>query len=393
MAVARKKETGQKAGKGSPDGIPDERKKPARRGRTGTKSADGAASKGKKAATDRPPRKDASPGKVTKKPAAAKSTARTADAGKKTRPAKAAPAKEPAADPTLRQPGQWRPIWSAIRQWPGPALAGAALLAAAAAGAFFGPSPAEGALSWVAKGLLRFGYAVLLAQTAWLAIGRARGAPLQLWLGFACCAAAAWTVAAGIHDSRLRGEANMAIAAFQAGTADAADPGKRNPYVRAYMIMRDAHWELQDRLDARLSGYRAAYRSYVANGHFTDASRLQSRYELWRAYRQVAELEGQLAAMEERPLEFRDLRWTLDLLKVDRPTHEAYARDLDRAIETAKSEQAAFIAAEKEVLAAIGRSLKVVIDARGRYRFAGGRILFEDPAEAQRFAGADSPAE
>lgn len=256
--------------------------------------------------------------------------------------------------------------------------------------AILGGSTSSGAYLWLARGFLHSLSGALLALCVWIFAGRRRNVAYLLLLGIACTGFAVWNLASGIRGNMLRLEANGILADFRSspfvanGIAKAIDS---NPYVAAYMVMRDAHWELSDRLYARMADYGRAYRSYVENGPFLDMSRLQSRLALWYAFYQVEDLEARLDRLENSPPDFEDLLWTTDLLKVDRQTREAYALDLQDAIAAARESQAALIERERETLRRIKESLKVLIEARGRYRFADGRIVFDDPADAARFAG------
>jgi hypothetical protein len=156
--------------------------------------------------------------------------------------------------------------------------------------------------------------------------------------------------------------------------------------------MRDAHWELHNRMNDRLTDYAASYRTYVEGGAFLDIERLRSRFELWRAFYQIDDLEDQLARIESNKMEAGDLLWTADLLDVDAATREAYVRDVQDAIATANESQAELIAGERRTLARVKQTLQVLIDARGRYSFAEGRVVFDDPADAALFAGKKLPS-
>jgi hypothetical protein len=274
-------------------------------------------------------------------------------------------------------------------------LASVALIALA--GAWFGGDPVSGAIRWLLRGLVQAPAAALIALSVWLLLhGDARRIRYLLLLGITCFGLALWDVTAGIQNNRLRLEANEILLTFRDEPLNATGISElieKNPYVEAYMVMRDAYWELNGKLDSRMQGYSAAYKAYVEKGQFLDVERLQSRYMLWHAFYQVQDLEARLARIEATPLDLSDLVWTIELLDVDRETRDAYARDLEETIATAEASQARLLERERRTLGRIKKSLKVLIDAYGRYRFSKGRIVFDDPEDAARFAGKSSLAE
>ena len=277
-----------------------------------------------------------------------------------------------------------------IQHRAGLALIAASLIVVASAGAWLGRDPLSGAAQWLGRGIVQSSYAALLALFFWIFLGRQRGLAYLLLLGITCSAVAIWDMAAGIYASRLRVEANNVLITFRdepLNVTGLAESIERNPYVEAYMVMRGIHWDLHNRLDRRMNDYSAAYSSYIEDGQFLDVERLMSRDELRRAHNQVEDLEGRLARIEQDPLDTDDLLWTVNLLDVDRPTRDAYAGDLKEAISAAHASQAELLKVERQTLARIKRSLKVLIDAEGRYHFAQGRVVFDDPADAALFAG------
>lgn len=277
----------------------------------------------------------------------------------------------------------------------GLALATASLILVTLAGAWFDPDPVSGTLYWLFRGASQVFYIAFLALFLWLQWGRKRGITYLLLLGLGCSAIAIWDIASGMYVHRLRQEANAILADFRDEPSNAVGmPGiiENNSYVEAYMIMRDVYWDLHSRLDDRMADYGAAYGAYVENGHFLNVKRLKSRYELWRGYYQIEDLERYLAQIESDPLNLDDLLWTVNLLDIDPQTREAYASDLKEAIATASKLQLELLDRERRTLAQIKHSLKVLIDAKGRYRFARGRIVFENPADAALFAGNGPPS-
>lgn len=276
----------------------------------------------------------------------------------------------------------------------GLALIAASLILIASAGVWLGPDPLTGALHWLERGFIQASYAALLALFLWMVLGRRRGVAYLLLLGLVCSGVAIWDTVGGIYASRLRLEANNILVTFRDEPLNAVGLSgiiERNPYVDAYMVMRDVHWDLHNRLDGRMADYSAAYATYVKGGQFLDVARLSSRYELWRAYYQIEDLERLLARIDANPENTDDLLWTINLLDVDPWTRNAYADDLKKAIASAYKLQLKLLNRERKILARIKHSLKVLIDAEGRYHFAKGRVVFDNPTDAARFAGTGQP--
>lgn len=270
------------------------------------------------------------------------------------------------------------------------ALIAASAIMAATAGAWFAQDPVSGALRWLLMALVQSTYFALLALSAWLLLGRRNNVSYALCLGLAAAVVTVWTVVSRVEDYRLRMEANDTLVTFHdtpLNIVGLADIVERNPYASAYMVMREAHWDLQDRMNRRIDLYRAEYENYANPVAFLAIERLRSRYELWRAYYEVQELEKLLDEIKKTPLETTDLIWTVNLLKVDAWTKAAYRSDLETSILAARRRQSDFVDQEKQTLRQIRNALKVVIDARGRYRFAEGHIVFEDPRDAAIFSG------
>lgn len=274
-------------------------------------------------------------------------------------------------------------------------LIASSLLVVGSVGAWLSPYPASGAASWILKGFAQAAYLSLMALFPWTFFRRRKYAVSYLLpFGIFCIGIAVWDTGSGIYANRVRLEANDLLINFRdtpLNVNDLVGAIERNPYVEAYIIMRDTHWELSNRLDSWIAGYAASYRTYVGNGEFLDVGRLRSRLELWRAFYQISDLEDQLTVTENSPVETGDLLWTTSLLDVDEETRNAYSRDLQDAVRAATESQARLISRERRTLARIKHSLQVLIDAEGRYRFAEGKVVFDDPADAARFAGKDPP--
>lgn len=371
------------------------------KGGTGSKSARGETGK-RKAETAR--------GKAT---GSTKSPSRAGDRGDKAKPvaarkksgkdkpAKTAPTPATAPDlaapppPPAERSGSWfvRPD---RQHKTGLVVIAASLLTIMAAGAWLGPDPATGIVQWIGRSVVQAAYAALLTLFAWTVLVRRRAISYLLLFGFACMGVAIWDTSSGLYANRVRLEANDTLITFRDTPLNVKGLTgiiERNPYVEAYMIMRDTHWELRNRLDDRMTGYGASYRTYVENGAFLNVDRLRSRFELWRAFYQVGDLEDRLAHIDNSPMEADDLLWTVNLLDVDAATRDAYLGDLVDAMSAANKSQTELIARERQTLARIKQSLKVLIDAEGRYRFAEGKVVFDNPADASLFAGKESPSD
>jgi hypothetical protein len=369
--------------------------KDKKKGRTGSKPTRGETAK-RKAGTTRSKAKDSkkTPSGTGNRGGKAKPVATRKKSGKdksaRTPPAAAGTPAPAAPTPSPAKPDYGWIIRPALQRRVGLALIATSLLTVMAAGGWLGADPASGIVQWVTRGFVQAVYAALLALFAWTVLRRHRAISWLLLFGFACAGVAVWDTSSGIYANRVRLEANDTLITFRdtpLNVKNLTGLVERNPYVEAYMIMRDAHWELRNRLDDRMTGYGASYRTYVENGVFLNIDRLRSRFELWRAFYQVGDLEDQLALIENSPMEADDLLWTVNLLDVDTATRDAYLADLGDAMSAANKAQAEMIARERRTLARIKQSLQVLIDAKGRYRFAGEKVVFDDPADAALFAG------
>ena len=292
--------------------------------------------------------------------------------------------------------GDSGPFELALQRKAGLVLVAISLLTVMMAGAWLGPDPATGIVQWTGRGFIQAVYAALFALSLWTVLRRRRAMSWLLLFGVACAGVAAWDTGTGIYANRLRLEANDTLTTFRDTPLNLTGLARiieQNPYVDAYMIMRDAHWELRNRLDGRMTDYGASYKTYVENGAFLDIRRLRSRFVLWVAFYQIGDLENQLARIEGNPVDTEDLLWTVNLLDVDAVTRKAYVTDLNNAISAAERAQADMITRERRTLARIKQSLQVLIDAKGRYSFAEGRVVFDEPADAALFAGKGLPSD
>lgn len=373
--------------------------KDKKKSRTGSKPARGGSAKNK-AETTRSKTVDSAekPSPASKrrgeaKPATGRKKARKTKADIPPQESTGAPAAALPAAATLKPLPGWK-IDSGIQRLAGLALIAAGLILVASAGAWLGPFPASGALHWILKGLAQGAYVAMMALSLWMFLRRRYEISYLLPFGILCAGVAVWDMGSGIYANRIRLEANDIVINFRDTPLNASGLTaaiERNPYVEAYMIMRDTHWELRNRLDTRMARYEARYRTYVEKGEFLSVDRLRSRFELWRAFYQIGDLEDQLAITESSPVDVDDLLWTVKLLDIDEETRRAYFGDLRDAVSVANESQATLIARERQTLARIRQSLQVLIDARGRYRFAEGKVVFDDPEDAAMFAGKEPP--
>lgn len=335
------------------------RKKPAAAGR-------------KSAAKRKPPE----PGK-TGSPAA--NTSRKS-AKKPPAPARATPAATPA-----------RSSRAVLRQH----QAGVALIVASAAGIAwvgdrFGPDPLPSMLHWAGRAAVQGVSAALIAFFLWVLLSRRHAVSYVLVLGFATALLLAYDAATAWRLDRTRVAADRILVVLEARqrTVESLTPEEQaNPYVEAYIAMREIYWELYTRSDDQMSRYRAYYGNFTAGGSFLDTARLATKKDLWRSIRQIQSLEKRLLRVETSPPDLTDLLLTVDLLNIDKATRRAYAADLHATRDALVAATAALTARERQSLAATRQSLEVLLEVEGRYRIVSGNIVFDDPNDAARFAG------
>lgn len=274
-------------------------------------------------------------------------------------------------------------------------LVGYALIAVSAAGiagtgAWFGPDPMQSALHWAGRAVVQGVCAALIALFVWAALSRWRTVSYVLILGLGATGLLAWDAATAWRVDRAIITANRTLAVLEAGqrTIESLTPEERiNPYIEAYVEMRNIYWELDARADKEMARYRSRYRKYTEAGPFLDTGRLATTEELWRSVRQIQDLNKRLLRVGKSPPDISDLLLTVSLFNVDDATRSAYATDLRAARNAFVAATAATTARERQSLEAMRLSLEVLLEVEGRYRIDSGQIVFDDPEDAARFAG------
>ena len=272
----------------------------------------------------------------------------------------------------------------------GGVLAVASLSGIVMLGAWLHPDPYEGIAYWIDRAAVQSVYAALFALFLWSLLRRRRPIAYLLIFGLVLGGVVSYHGAAAYRANHERIAANKVLAALRTGSRDAEDLSEAerfNPYVDAYLVMRDVYWELHERSEARMAHYRRLYEKYTWRGGFLDGERLGSTYDLWYSYFQIYELKQWLDRAEASAIDISDLLWTANILDVDGGTRTAYADDLRAAAAAIEEAQEASIAHERKTLQEMQRALEVLIDADGYFRVIGAQIIFERPEDAARFAG------
>lgn len=278
---------------------------------------------------------------------------------------------------------------------PAQRLAGGALIAVSlggivALGAWLHPDTYRGIAYWMGRAASQSVYAALIALGLWSLLRRRGQVAYLLVFGTLLTGVLSYHGANAYRANRERIEANDVLAAIREGqrSADILSAAERaNPYVDAFLVMRDVYWELHSRSEARMAHYHRLYGDYTQRGGFLESGRLGSAYELWYSYFQIHDLEHRLDQTEATEVRISDLLWTINLLDVDSGTRAAYAADLRTAATVIHEAQAAAIARERKSLAEMKRAIDVLIEADGHFSVVGAQIIFEHPEDAARFAG------
>ncbi len=275
------------------------------------------------------------------------------------------------------------------------ALAGATMLVFAFAGivglgAWLYGNTGDGTAWWTAHALIRSAYAALIAIPAWILIRRRRRVSFFLVLG---CLVTAVFIYHGTEALRLNQEkisANRVLGALREGwrlTGELTPAERENPYVDAWIVTRNLYRELNERADARMAGYSSSHEKYTGPGGFLAPRRLGAKSDLLTSQAQLQELDQQLSRIGQSPVDTSDMLWSLDLLRVDAVTREAYREDLRAALGAINQTQDEAIARERRAIVRTLASIEVLLDAEGRYRVEDGQVVFDDPADAVRFSG------
>lgn len=293
-------------------------------------------------------------------------------------------AREPAAHPR-------RPHW---QDWTGLGLIFGSLAGIAAVGLWFGnDEPLRGLGFWAGRAAIQGISAGLIALFVWALLARRWTVSYTLVLGVLAVGLLLYDATIAWRIDRERMQASHILSNIEQGHRNIEDLSaseRENPYIDAWLIMRDLYWELNAMAGDRMSGYRAAYEDYTENGGFLDIARLRNEFDLWYSLVQIQDLEAQLTRIETKAMDTSDMRWSLKLLKVDPVTRSNYEDDLNAALEVIERAQAETIARERRTLRLMRNALEVLVDADGRYRIDGDRVIFENPDDAAKFSGKGS---
>ena len=258
-------------------------------------------------------------------------------------------------------------------------------------GAWLHPDPYRGLAHSMGRAATQSVYVALIALFLWTLLRRSRrGIAYLLVFGILLSGVVSYHGIAAYQANRQRVAANEILVALREGWREAGDltePERANPYVDAFLGMRELYWDLHSRAEERMAPYRRLYEKYTRRGGFLDTGRLGSTYDLWYSYFQVHELRDRLDRAAASEIRISDLLWTVSLLEVDAATRADYAADLRTAADAIGEAQAASIAGERAMLDQIKWSLEVLIEANGHFRVDGSRIVFDRPEDAARFAG------
>ncbi len=272
----------------------------------------------------------------------------------------------------------------------GAALVALSLAGMVIAGSWLSADLFAGLGQWTGVALVQCVYAALIAFLLHVILRRKFAVAYIFLFGTLLAGSFAYHVPSAYTDSLRRVEAERIILSIREGSRDIADlaPAERdNPYVDAFIVMRNLSSKLYERADDRMSPYRAAYEDSVRNGGFLEPHRLDSVYEIWYSYAQLHQLEQRLRQVIESRIDVSDLLWTANMFGVDAGTRAAYTNDLRASASAIDRAQAVSLEQELEMLAQTRQSLEVLIAAEGRYRLEGGQIVFEDPDLHDRFQG------
>ncbi len=243
---------------------------------------------------------------------------------------------------------------------------------------------------WAERAALRGISVALVGLSLWAVLSHRRSVSRVLVLGVGAVSLLVHETGSAWWVDRARAPANRTLHQLESGSRNVETLTRAelaDPYVEAYVVMRDVYWELYLRSDDAMSRYRSYYEDYTAEGTFLDAARLTTRSDLWRSIFQIDDLQVRLQRVEAARPDISDLLLTVNLLDVDAETRAAYADDLRATRESFVAATAAAVRQEREALRAMRRSLEVLLDAEGRYRIENGRLIFDRPDDAARYAG------
>lgn len=300
-------------------------------------------------------------------------------------------AAHPVEEETALQEPAARSAGLRVQDWVGLTLIFASMLGVGIVGVWFGGNnPIAGLHFWAGRAAIQGVSIALIALFIWALLAHRRAVSYALVLGICAVGIFGYDAASAWRIDRERLRAGLLLAEVERGDRNIdslTEVEKGNPYVEAWLIMRELYWELNALTSDRMSGYRSAYEEYTANGGFLDIGRLRNEFDLWYSLVQIQDLEALLTRIEATPLDAVDTRWSLRLLRVDPITKAAYADDLARGLNSVTKAQSEAIARERQTLRLMRNALETLLAAEDRYRIEDDRVIFENPDDAAKFAG------
>ena len=119
----------------------------------------------------------------------------------------------------------------------------------------------------------------------------------------------------------------------------------------------------------------------------SDVTRLTTTSDIRRSILQIEDLQRRLQRVEASRPDISDLLLSVGLLDVDDDTRAVYADDLRTARDSFYAAKLESVARERKTLRSMRHALEALLDAQGRYRIEGDKLIFELPEDAARFAG------
>jgi hypothetical protein len=257
-------------------------------------------------------------------------------------------------------------------------------------GAWVAADSLHGVGLWAVRAAIRGVCIALIGLCLWTVLSQRREVSRILVLGACTVGLLVYEAGSAWWIDRARSFANRTLQQLELGRRDVESltpVEMADPYIEAYVVMRDIYWELYARSDDEMSRYRSYYEDYTAKSAFLDTERLGSTADIWRSIFEIDDLQRRLLRVETSRLEITDLLLTVSLLDVDDETRAAYADDVRAARASFVEATAASVARERKTLRAVRQALEALLDFQGRYRIQDGRIIFEHPEDAARFAG------
>ena len=247
----------------------------------------------------------------------------------------------------------------------------------------------QGIGHWAVRAAIRGVCLALIGLCLWSVLSQRRAVSRVLVIAASAISLLIYETGSAWWVDRARSLANRTLLQLESDKRDVESltpVEMADPYIEAYVVMRDIYWELYARSDDEMSRYRSYYEDYTAGGAFLDIERLTTATELWRSIFQIEDLQDRLLRVEASRPDISDLLLTVSLLDVDDKTRTAYADDVRAARDQFVEATVAAVARERETLRAMRRALEALLDAEGRYWIEDGRIIFQHPEDASRFA-------